>query len=137
MIWLSVVLAALGAIANLGVAGVYMYLHRGWKDNTFAKLFIPNLLAEGALFVWLSVGRLLPTGEYRPWISIGFYTIAVGVMLQRAYAYLREEIKLDKELDASDNVGLDQRPLDLQPDTESADGSGVRGQDQAGAVEPS
>lgn len=35
-----------------------------------------------------------------------------------------------KDDNASDNVGLDQRPVDLQSDEKPADGSGLRGQDR-------
>lgn len=131
MVWVSVVLIALGALACLVPAGVYMYLHRGWKDNAFAKLFLPNLLAEGVLFLWLSIVRVLPTGTYRGWTSLGFYGVAVGVMMWRAIAYLIEEVKLFKELkNAPDNVGFSERPVDLQSDAEPADGSGLRGSDR-------
>lgn len=98
MVWLSVILITLGAIACLVPAGLYMYLHRGWKDNPFAKLFIPNLLAEGVLFAWLAIARLLPPGTYRGWVSLGFYGVAVAVMVQRAISYILEEIALNKEL---------------------------------------
>lgn len=131
MAWFSFAFATLGLFANLIPAGMYMYLHRGWKDNIFAKLLIPNMLAEGVLFIWLAIARLLPPGEYRGWTSLSFYGLAVGVMVQRAIAYIREELKLGRELHASDNVGLNQRPLDLQSDTEPTNGSGLRGQDQA------
>lgn len=103
MMWFSFALAALGALANLGVAVVYMYLHRGWKDNAFAKLFLPNLLAEGILFVWLGLARVLPEGEYRIYTSQAFYALAVGVMVQRAYMYMKEEYKLSKELRSGGN----------------------------------
>lgn len=127
MAWLSFAFAALGLFANLVPAGMYMYLHRGWKDNIFAKLLIPNMLAEGVLFVWLAIVRLLPPGDYRGWTSLAFYGVAVGVMVQRAIAYIREELKLGKELKRAENhVGLDQRTIDLQSDAEPGDGSGVR-----------
>lgn len=103
MVWVSVVLIAIGALACLVPAGVYMYLHKGWKNNAFAKLFVPNLLAEGVLFLWLSIVRVLPQGTYRGWTSLGFYGVAVGVMVWRAIAYLKEEFKLSKEMNDGGN----------------------------------
>lgn len=88
----------IGAIASLSVAGVYMYLHRGWRNNTFAKLLIPSLLAKGVLFTWLVVFRFLPTGMYRSYISSGLFTALVGVMVYRAIVYFKEEIDLNREL---------------------------------------
>jgi hypothetical protein len=123
MVWVSVVLIALGALACLVPAGVYMYLHRGWTRNTFALLFVPNLLAEGVLFIWLAIVRILPPGDYRGWISIGFYGVAVGVMVWRAIAYLKEEIKLKRDLNAADYV---RRSDSVEYPDVSSDGSGVR-----------
>lgn len=135
MVWVSVVLIALGALACLVPAGVYMYLHRGWRHNTFALLLLPNLLAEGVLFVWLAIVRVLPQGEYRGWTSLGFYGVAVGVMVWRAVAYLKEEIKLYKELNAASNVRLSERKLDQGSKPKPSDGSRVRRYDRDPAME--
>jgi hypothetical protein len=122
MVWVSVVLIALGALACLVPASVYMYLHRGWRSNSFALLFVPNLLAEGVLFVWLAIVRVLPEGSYRGWTSIGFYGVAVAVMVWRAIAYIKEEIKLYKELYAAGNV---RRSDSIEYSDFSEDGSGL------------
>lgn len=87
----------IGAIACLGVAGTYMYLHRGWTDNTFAKMVIPSLLSKGILFLWLAIVRVLPIGEYRGYVSSGLFTILVGTVVYRAYVYFKEELALNKE----------------------------------------
>jgi len=93
----NLVALVIGAIAALSVAFSYMYFHRGWKDNTFAKMLIPSLLSKGVLFVWLAIVRLLPVGEYRGWVSTGLFTVLVVVMVWRAYIYFKEEIALSRE----------------------------------------
>lgn len=93
----NLVALIIGAIAAWSVAFVYMYLHRGWKDNTFAKMLIPSLLSKGALFTWLAIARLLPQGEYRGWVSTGLFTVLVAVMVWRAYMYFKEELALSRE----------------------------------------
>lgn len=99
---LNLVLLGLGSIFCLGVAGSYIYLHRGWASNTFSKMMVPNLLAEGVLFLWLSIARLFPSGEYRQVISSCLFALVVGVMGQRAYIYIKEEISLWKESNGRD-----------------------------------
>lgn len=94
----NLVALVIGAIACLSVAFTYMYLHRGWKDNTFAKMMIPSLLSKGVLFVWLAIVRLFPQGEYRSWISSALFTLVVATVTWRAYIYFKEEISLYKEL---------------------------------------
>lgn len=40
-----------------------------------------------------------------------------------------------KDENAADNVGLNQRSVNLQPDPESGDGSGLRGQNRPGTLD--
>jgi hypothetical protein len=98
LVIISVVALVIGALAAWSVACVYMYLHRGWRKNIFAKLLIPSLLAKGTLFTWLAVARLLPRGQYIGYISTGLFIALVVVMVYRAVVYFQEEIKLYKEL---------------------------------------
>jgi len=126
LILYNLVALIIGALACLSVAGVYMYLHRGWKDNSFALMMIPSLISKGVLFTWLSIVRLLPEGEYRQYVSSALFTAVVGTVVYRAYVYFKEEIKLGRERYAANHVGLSEREVDLQSDPQPGDGSGVR-----------
>jgi cytosine/uracil/thiamine/allantoin permease len=93
----NLIMLLIGAVACFSMAGMYMYLHRGWKNNTFAKLLIPSLLAKGVLFTWVAVFRLFPEGVYRMYVSSGLFTVLVAVMVYRAFIYFKEEIALSRE----------------------------------------
>lgn len=93
----NLIMLLIGAVSCFSMAGTYMFLHRGWADNTFAKLLIPSLLAKGVLFTWLAIFRLFPVGAYRMYISSGLFTVLVIVMVYRAAVYFREELALSKE----------------------------------------
>lgn len=93
----NLVLLALGAVSCLGIAFSYMYFHRGWRRNSFSQMIVPNLLSEGILFLWLSLARLVPAGDFRSYTSSALFTIVVGVMVQRGFIYIKEERKLRRD----------------------------------------